>query len=148
MSNNDNKSILLTGATGYIGGRLLKILEAGKFQLRCLAREPSYLLPKVSESTEIFQGDVLNRSSLKKAFEGIDTAFYLIHSMGSASGFQEKDQMAAYNFSEVARDCGVKRIIYLGGLGDEKEDLSPHLKSRHEVCVVDVQNGNYEPVIQ
>ncbi len=133
MSNNDNKSILLTGATGYIGGRLLKILEAEKFQLRCLAREPSYLLPKVSESTEIFQGDVLNRSSLKKAFEGIDTAFYLIHSMGSASGFQEKDQMAAYNFSKVARDGGVKRIIYLGGLGDEREDLSPHLKSRQEV---------------
>lgn len=79
------------------------------------------------------QGDVLHIGSLAAALADVDTACYLIHSMGAPGSFEEQDRDAAKNFSQVARNAGVKRIIYVGGLGDDGEDLSAHLKSRHEV---------------
>ncbi|MHC4448792.1 MAG: DUF2867 domain-containing protein, partial [Planctomycetota bacterium] len=124
--------ILLTGATGYIGGRLLTLLEASGQPIRCLARNPEYLLSKVAPSTEVVKGDVLDPESLLSAMHGVDTAYYLVHSMGSARGFQSEDRKAAHNFGEAARAAGVRKLIYLGGLGNGP-DLSEHLRSRQEV---------------
>jgi uncharacterized protein YbjT (DUF2867 family) len=125
--------ILLTGASGYIGGRLLKELEAHGRRVRCLARQPQFLRPRVAETTEILQGDVLEPASLRRALEGVHTAYYLVHSMHGGGGFHEKDRQAASNFGQAAAKAGVRRIIYLGGLGDETRPLSAHLRSRHEV---------------
>ncbi|QQS48125.1 MAG: SDR family oxidoreductase [Acidobacteriota bacterium] len=125
--------ILLTGATGYVGGRLLKALETTGCRLRCLARNVEYLRPRVSSAVELVAGDMLDKSSLIPALDGVNTAYYLIHSMGAAGDFEQEDRLAARNFGETARAAGVRRIIYLGGLGDSESDLSPHLRSRQEV---------------
>ena len=125
--------VLLTGATGYVGGRLLKALEESQYHLRCLVRRPELLRPRVSLKTEVVKGDVLERSSLFSAMNGVKIAFYLVHSMGSEGSFEENDRIAAQNFGEIAKEAGIERIIYLGGLGNEKEDLSSHLRSRQEV---------------
>ena len=127
------RKILLTGATGYLGGRLLKKLEQSDFSLRCMVRQPNNLKSKVKQETEIVSGDVLKKETLLTALDGVDTAFYLIHSMQEGTQFEEQDRIGARNFAEAAKTAGVKRIIYLGGLGNDKEELSPHLKSRHEV---------------
>jgi uncharacterized protein YbjT (DUF2867 family) len=129
----DTGLILLTGATGYVGGRLLLALEQHRAKLRCLARRPEILRPKVAASTEVVSGDVLDRASLGPVVEGVKVAYYLIHSMGAKGSFEEHDRLAARNFAEAAREAGVERIIYLGGLGNEDEELSAHLKSRQEV---------------
>ncbi|MBC7893960.1 MAG: SDR family oxidoreductase [Cytophagaceae bacterium] len=126
------RRVLLTGATGYIGGRLLGLLEAEGHRVRCLARRPEVLRRKVGPATEVIAGDLLDRSSLDLAMVGVDAAYYLVHSMGSES-FEEADVLAARNFGEAARSAGVQRIIYVGGLGSEQEALSPHLRSRQEV---------------
>ena len=137
----DTPLILLTGATGYIGGRLLQLLEHRGYRVRCLARRPEFLRPKVSPSTEVVPGDVLDRRSLESAFQGVGAAYYLVHSMGSAGSFEENDRQAARNFGEAAKSAGVKRIIYLGGLGNEHETLSPHLRSRQEVGQILRESG-------
>lgn len=124
--------ILVTGATGYVGGRLLPLLEARGYRVRCLARRPETLRGRVAPGTEIAAGDVLERRSLDAALEGVDAAYYLVHSMG-ADAFEEADRAAAGTFGAAARDAGVGRIIYLGGLGDDREALSTHLRSRQEV---------------
>ena len=129
----DNRLILLTGATGYVGGRLLPLLEAQGAQVRCMARKPENLRAKVGPQTEVVSGDVLDADSLPAALAGVHTAYYLVHSMGSTSSFEKQDRIAAQNFAAAARQAGVKRIIYLGGLGDDEEALSAHLRSRHEV---------------
>lgn len=126
--------VLLTGATGYVGNRLRTLLEEGPISLRCLARRPESLADRVSAATQVIQGDVLDKDSLKPALEGVETAYYLIHLMASSSDFERQDRVAAENFAQAAREAGVKRIVYLGGLGDDADpDLSPHLRSRHEV---------------
>ncbi len=125
--------ILLTGATGYVGGRLLPLLEQRGFRVRALARRPEVLSEKIGSSTEAMAGDVLDRASLDRAFKGVETAYYLVHSMGSSGSFEEADRVAASNFGEAAKAAGVERIIYLGGLGSDEEELSPHLRSRQEV---------------
>ena len=132
-SPNSTPRILLTGATGYIGGRLLKAFEAEGRALRCLARHPDYLLSKVAPQTEVVAGDVLDSDTLASALQGIHTAYYLVHSMGSTGDFAEEDRKAAENFGTAARLAGVQRIIYLGGLGESFADLSSHLRSRQEV---------------
>ena len=137
----DHRLILLTGATGYIGGRLLPLLEQLDIRLRCVARQPARLVERVSDTTEVVHGDVLNANSLQQATDGVDTAFYLVHSMGSSGSFEEEDRQAARNFALAAQDAGVRRIIYLGGLGEEEQSLSPHLKSRHEVGDVLRESG-------
>src|SRR5271165_3106068 len=96
-------AILLTGATGYIGGRLLPLLERRGVRLRCLARRPENLRSRVGESTELVAGDVLDPESLAVAFEGVDTAYYLIHSMGSARDFGRDDRKGAANFAAAAK---------------------------------------------
>lgn len=125
--------ILLTGATGYVGGRLLRELQGGGRFVRCLARRPEFLADRVGPATEVVQGDVLAADSLNRAMAGVKTAYYLVHSMGSSGEFEAEDRQAAKNFGEAARAAGVRRIIYLGGLGHAAERLSLHLRSRHEV---------------
>ena len=124
--------VLLTGATGYVGGRLLPLLEAGGYPVRCLTRRPESLGKQVSDSTEVFKGDLLNAESLDSRFAGVDTAYYFVHSMGAKSDFEQEDREAATNFARAADKAGVRRIIYLGGLGHRDEDLSKHLRSRQE----------------
>jgi len=125
-------TILLTGATGYIGGRLLPRLESRAERVRCLTRRPEALRGRTAPSTEIVAGDVLDADTLGPALAGVDTAYYLVHSMGGTRDFQEQDRRAAENFARAADRAGVRRIIYVGGLGEESEGLSLHLRSRHE----------------
>ena len=125
--------VLLTGATGYVGGRLLTVLEARGVRLRCLTRRPEFLAPRVAADTEVVEGDLLDLASLRRAMMGIDCVYYLVHSMGSGPRFEEQDRRAAEQLAQVARDASVRRIIYLGGLGDSQHTLSPHLRSRQEV---------------
>lgn len=124
--------ILLTGATGYIGGRLLRRLQETERQLRCLTRRPRELVGQIAPGTQVVEGDLLDPDSLAIAMQGVKTAYYLVHSMGASRDFKQLDQRAAANFADAARDAGVDRIIYLGGLGSG-DDLSDHLASRHEV---------------
>jgi uncharacterized protein YbjT (DUF2867 family) len=131
MSESEPKRVLLTGASGYVGGRLLVELQRRGMAVRCLARRPEFLLPKVAPATEVMAGDVLDRTSLGPAMRGIQTAYYLVHSM-AANDFEETDRLAARNFAEAAHDEGVQRIVYLGALG-AGSNLSPHLRSRQEV---------------
>lgn len=138
--------ILLTGATGYIGGRLLNVLEHTAYPLRCLARRPQFLQARVAPTTEVVSGDVLDRASLDQAMQGVHTAYYLVHSMGSSTAFETVDRQAAHHFAEAARQAGVQRLIYLGGLGDNQGTLSPHLRSRQEVGDILRQSG--VPVIE
>jgi uncharacterized protein YbjT (DUF2867 family) len=138
--------ILLTGGTGYIGGRLLKLLEAEGFPLRCITRRPESLQGRIAPSTEIVAGDVLDADSLPQAMGGVHIAYYLVHSMGTARGFEETDRQAAERFGRAAVAQGVQRIIYLGGLGDSSGNLSPHLRSRHDVGEILRQSG--VPVIE
>ena len=126
-------TVLLTGATGYVGGRLLRALESAGRSVRCLARSPDRLAARVGAHTEIARGDVVSGEGLAEALRGIETAYYLVHSMGSAGGFEAEDRRAAENFGAAARDAGVARIVYLGGLADESRELSAHLRSRIEV---------------
>lgn len=138
--------ILLTGATGYVGGRLLKALEGRGCRVRCLARRPEFLRPRVGPGTEVVQGDVLDKDSVTRALAGIQTAYYLVHSMGSSRSFEEQDRTAASNLGRAARHAGVRRIIYLGGLGEQSKGLSEHLRSRQEVGEVLRQSG--VPVVE
>lgn len=126
------QTILLTGATGYIGGRLLKRLEAQGRRVRCLCRDPSRLRGRVKESTELAVGDVLDAASLPGAFDGVATAFYLVHALSEAGDFEAKERRGAEHFAAAAKAAGTGRIVYLGGLGGDEAD-SPHLRSRHAV---------------
>ena len=138
--------ILLTGATGYIGGRLLKLLEAEGFPVRCITRRMEFLQGRVGPSTEIVAGDVLDADSLQRAMGGVHTAYYLVHSMGTVRGFEDTDRQAAERFGAAARVQRVQRIIYLGALGDSSGNLSPHLRSRQEVGEILRRSG--VPVIE
>ena len=113
----DSKLVLVTGASGYVGGRLLKALEADGRRVRCLARQPAHLAARVAVGTEVVAGDVLDPDSLPAALAGVHTAYYLIHSMATSGDYGERDRRGAEAFARAARDAGVRRIIYLGGLG-------------------------------
>jgi uncharacterized protein YbjT (DUF2867 family) len=130
----DQSTILVTGGTGYIGGLLLSRLEKQGVKLRCLARNPEKLRSQLQAAYEVVQGDVLDRNSLSRALQGVHTAYYLVHLMSGSKDFEREDRQAALNFAGAAKQDGVRRIIYLGGLGDDADpQLSPHLRSRHEV---------------
>ena len=127
------KLILVTGATGYVGGRLLPLLVQAGRRVRCLARQPERLSSRVPAGVEVVLGDVLDAPSLPQAMQGVEAAYYLVHSMGTTGSFEEQDRRAADNFAAAAQAAGVQRIIYLGGLGEDEMELSAHLRSRHEV---------------
>ncbi len=124
--------ILVAGATGYVGGRLVQALEQAGRRVRCLARRPAFLSSRVGVGTAVVQGDCLDPKSLFAALDGVDVAYYLVHSMGSGADFEQEDREAARNFGVAAKAAGVRRVIYLGGLGSSNDNLSPHLRSRHE----------------
>ncbi len=130
----DQPPILVTGATGYVGSLLISRLEQQGVKLRCLARNPDKLRSHLQAASEVVQGDVLDQGSLDKALQGVHAAYYLVHLMSGSKDFEREDRQAAVNFAGAAQQAGVRRIIYLGGLGDHGDPkLSPHLSSRHEV---------------
>ncbi len=138
----DRPMILLTGGSGYIGGRLIPVLEGRGARLRCMARNPDALRARVHETTEVVRGDVLDPASLDRALEGVDTVYYLVHLMSGSKDFERDDRQAASNLAAAARKSQVRRIIYLGGLGDDADPrLSPHLRSRHEVGEILRESG-------
>jgi uncharacterized protein YbjT (DUF2867 family) len=137
--------IILTGATGYVGGRLLRQLIDAGFRVRCLVRRDTGLEDE-SDAIEVAMVDLLEGDGLAAAMEGGSVAYYLVHSMGSSEGFTEQDRRAARNFGTAAREAGLDRIIYLGGLGEDLDDISEHLRSRHEVG--DVLRKSLVPVIE
>jgi uncharacterized protein YbjT (DUF2867 family) len=132
---------LVTGCSGYVGGRLVSLLERRGEPLRCMARRPKVVELRVRDTTEVVYGDVLKVSSLEEALVGIETAYYLVHSMGTGRDFETDDRDGARNFAAAARKTGVKRIVYLGGLGDSDHKLSKHLRSRQEVGQVLAESG-------
>src|SRR3954464_15266272 len=123
--------VLLTGTTGYIGGRLLRALERQSIAVRCLCRNPEVLRGRVAAGTQVVPGDLLQPASLGPAFTGVDTAFYLVHAMQSGRDFERLESEAARNFARAACESGVRRIVFLGGLAHGSE-LSPHMRSRLE----------------
>ncbi|THA75915.1 SDR family oxidoreductase [Streptomyces sp. A0642] len=136
---------LVTGATGYIGGRLVPELLAAGYRVRCLARTPEKLrdYPWAGE-VEIVRGDVTDARSLASAMSGVDVAYYLVHALTAGSGFEETDRRAATVFGEQARAARVGRIVYLGGLTPydvPEQELSPHLRSRAEVGRILLASG-------
>jgi uncharacterized protein YbjT (DUF2867 family) len=131
-SDTSGNFILLTGASGYVGGHLLKALEAAGHRVRCAVRRPE-AMPTSLAGTTVERADVLDRESIGAALRGVETAYYLVHSMKSEWSFEQTDREGARNFAEAAHAAGVRRIIYLGGLGNPNATLSAHLRSRHEV---------------
>ena len=138
-------SILLTGATGCIGGRLLAALEQEGHAVRCMTRRPAALATRVGPDTSAVYGDCLEPDSLPAALAGIETAYYLVHSLGGARDFEAQDRAAAHHFGAAARAAGVRRIVYVGGLG-ATTGLSRHLRSRHETGAVLRRSG--VPVVE
>ncbi len=133
ISHAASQHILITGVTGYIGGRLLPLLLEAGCKVRVMARDPIRLQGRSwLEQVDVMQGDVLNADTLDSVLAGIDVAYYLIHSMRGGEDFHERDIQAARNFGAAAERQGVKRIIYLGGLGDTTTELSQHLRSRQQ----------------
>ncbi|KJS00054.1 MAG: epimerase [Desulfobulbaceae bacterium BRH_c16a] len=126
------KTVLITGATGYIGRRLThRLLEAGEYRLRVLVRNRHKVQVAIADRVDICEGSTFDRDALDAAVAGVDTAFYLIHSMGSGKSYHELDRQSAENFRSACVAAGVRRIIYLGGLG-LRESASKHLLSRIE----------------
>ncbi|MFA1543439.1 SDR family oxidoreductase [Actinomadura monticuli] len=132
---------LVTGASGYIGGRLVPELLAAGHRVRCMARSARRLRDHPwAGRVEIVEGDATDPASTRHALDGADVAYYLIHAIGGAGGFAENDRRAARTFAGAARDAGVKRLVYLGGMAPQ-EELSPHLRSRAEVGRIMLDSG-------
>ena len=132
---------LVTGATGFIGGRLAAALADRGVDVRCLVRDRERAADLAAAGHDLHEGDVLDASSLRGAGEGVTTAYYLVHSMGRGTGregFAERERRAASNFARMAKEEGVERVVYLGGLGDER---SEHLKSRAATAVTLADEG-------
>ena len=134
------KTVLVTGANGFIGRLLTKALLSEDVHVRCLVRNTS---TPPGTSIEAVKGDLLEPATLSAAMAGIDTAYYLVHAMaGGRAGFERRDREAAENFVRAAENAGVRRVIYLGGLGETGDDLSEHLKSRLIVAEI-LRSGKF-----
>ena len=126
-------NVLVTGATGYIGGRLVPRLLTAGHRVRCMARDPSRLAGRPWPGVEVVAGDALDPVSLDRALAGMEAAYYLIHSLAAGEqGFEERDREAARHFGAAAVRAGVRQVLYLGGLGERHTELSRHLRSRQE----------------
>jgi uncharacterized protein YbjT (DUF2867 family) len=133
--------VLVTGATGFVGSRLVPALLDAGHDVRVLVRDPArYDGP---ETVEVTTGDLLERGSFEAALDGIDAAYYLVHSMQAGDDYAERDRRAARNFVRAADAAGVERAVYLGGLGEERDRLSKHLRSRREVEFI-LTSGEFE----
>ena len=138
--------VLLTGSTGYIGRRLKeKLLEDKDIQLRLLVRNKKSISNDIKNKIEIIEGDTFNKESLKEALKDIDVAYYLIHSL-SNDNYKDLDKISAQNFLDIANLCGVKKIIYLGGLGVKDKNTSEHLLSRIETGEILSSNKNVQTI--
>ncbi|MDC5696200.1 tryptophan-rich sensory protein [Intrasporangium calvum] len=143
------RTALVTGASGYIGGQLVPRLLAEGWAVRVLTRRAGSLDDRPwGKHVDVVVGDVADRADLETALSGIRTAFYLVHSMDDEPGFAERDREAAAAFGAVAREQGVSRIVYLGGLHPDGEELSPHLASRVEVGRILLESGVPTAVLQ
>jgi uncharacterized protein YbjT (DUF2867 family) len=134
--------ILVTGATGFIGGRLTRQLLSEGHDVRALVRDPGKAEPLRTVGAELFKGNVLDPASLRGAGEDVDVAYYLVHAMGRGGGkgdFEQREREAAYGFARMAEREGVKQVVYLGGLGDQPG--SKHLRSRHTTALLLEQHG-------
>ncbi len=132
----DLRTVAIAGATGYVGGRLLdRLLDEGKYEIHAIARTPQKLASVEAASNgrlKTFRGDVQQSESLDEALIGVEVAYYLVHSLGIGGDFGETDIRGAENFAAACERSGVQRIVYLSGLGSQDDELSEHLKSRHE----------------
>lgn len=134
------RPLLLTGATGYVGGRLLTELERRGHRVRCLTRRPEALEARVGSEVEVVRGDVDDAPSLVEPMRGVRVAYYLVHAMADPGDFARREVEAARAFADAAAHAGVERIVYLGGLG-HGDGLSEHLRSRQEVGRVLAASG-------
>ncbi|MCZ7416069.1 MULTISPECIES: SDR family oxidoreductase [unclassified Streptomyces] len=141
----DRLSVLVTGASGYVGGRLVPELLAAGYRVRCLARSPEKLRDHPwAGDVEVVRGDVTDEESVRAAMDGVDVAYYLVHALGGGRDFERTDARAARIFGRACREAGVRRLVYLGGLtpsGVPVEQLSPHLRSRAEVGRILLESG-------
>lgn len=141
-TSSDSRLALVTGASGYIGGRLVPELLAAGFRVRCLARNPAALRDHPwHDDVEVVQGDASVVEDVTKAGQGVDVAYYLVHSLGTGRRFEQRDRDTARAFAHGTRAADVGRIVYLGGLYPHHEDLSPHLESRREVGEILLDSG-------
>jgi uncharacterized protein YbjT (DUF2867 family) len=131
---------LVTGATGFVGGRLARVLDERGHEVRALVRDRSRASDLEEAGFQLHEGDVLDAASLRGAGEGVDVAYFLVHSMGRGgdADFAERERSAATAFAHMARDEGIDRVVYLGGLGDAR---SEHLRSRAEAAEVLAREG-------
>jgi len=138
----ESKLILVTGATGYVGGRLVpRLVEAG-YRVRCMSRDPERLKGRSwREQVEVVQGDALDKESVAAAMQGVSVAYYLIHGLQGDKLDAQRDMTAARNFAEASEEAGIERIIYLGELVDTTDYLSPYLRARHETGYILRWNG-------
>jgi uncharacterized protein YbjT (DUF2867 family) len=136
-----NRRALVTGATGFVGGRLSAALAASGWEVRCLVRDRARAAALEERGFELREGDVLRQETLTGMGRGIDVAYYLVHSMGrGADGdFAARERAAAEAFARTVREDGVEQVVYLGGLGDEEQ--SEHLRSRHTSALVLREHG-------
>ena len=137
--------VLVTGATGFVGGRLVPVLLDAGHEVTVLVRDRDRFEPDghAVEDVRVVEGDLLDPAGLEHAFEDLDAAYYLVHSMRAGSDFEARDRLAARNFARLASDAGVSRVVYLGGLGEAKDRLSDHLRSRREVEAI-LAEGTYD----
>jgi len=144
------KRCLVTGASGYIGGRLVPELLAAGYVVRCMARDPGKLTDRSwSDEVEVVQADAADPDAVRRALDGVDVAYYLIHSLGTGATFEQQDRTAAQVFARAAREAGVGRLVYLGGIVSAPAgELSPHLRSRGEVAEILLRSGVPTAAIQ